>query len=123
MPTADIAARINIPARAKSDLSPIIDTKSCKGVTLHQQGKFADATRLYQEILRQTRTHFDALHLLGVVALQTGRHHQSVDLITQSITINPDVATTHANLDSALMGLQRVTQALQCFEKAVAVKP
>ncbi len=90
---------------------------------MHQQGRFADAERIYQEVLRQEPTYFEALHLLGVVALQTRKTRESVELITKAIQLNPNVAAAHTNLGSALIALTRFAEALPSFDSAIALKP
>ena len=42
--------------------------------------------------------HADALHLLGVLAFQTGHIGAAIDLIGRAIAINPAVAEYHSNL-------------------------
>ena len=44
-----------------------------QGLALHRQGDLAAAERIYGEVLDREPQHFDALHMLGVVALQTRR--------------------------------------------------
>jgi Flp pilus assembly protein TadD len=44
-----------------------------KAKTQHREGRLQDAERLYREALNQSPEDPDALHLLGVVALQFTR--------------------------------------------------
>ena len=50
-----------------------LQAKCNQAMTLHQQGRLVEAERIYREVLQRQPNHFDALHLLGVIALQT-RH-------------------------------------------------
>jgi hypothetical protein len=50
--------------------NPLHDSFS-QAVALHQRGALSDAEKIYREILQQQPHHFNALPLLGVVALQT----------------------------------------------------
>ena len=50
-----------------------IASQARSGMALHRQGKLADAERCYGEMLQRQPDHFDALHLLGVIARQTRR--------------------------------------------------
>jgi hypothetical protein len=43
---------------------------------LHQAGRLDEAARIYESILLEIPRHFDATHLLGVIALQQGRLQQ-----------------------------------------------
>jgi len=93
------------------------------GLALHQQGKLDDAERIYQAILRQHPSHFDALHLLGVIALQSGRIEQAVQLIGKAIELNGSVAAAHNNHAIALRELRRLEEALAGYERAIALQP
>jgi tetratricopeptide (TPR) repeat protein len=94
-----------------------------QGAALHQQGKLADAERIYREVLQRQPNHFDALHLLGVIALQTQRTEQGVELIRTAIELNPNVAAPHSDLSVALTELKRPTEALASCNRAIALKP
>src|SRR4051812_35345565 len=76
-----------------------------QGLAFHQQGKLADAERLYREALQQQPTHFDAMHLLGVAAYQSQQPDRAVDLIQRAIRLDRTVAAAHNNLGNALMDL------------------
>ena len=62
-----------------------------QAVILQQQGRFAEAERIYREILQQEPTYVEALHLLGVIALQTAKTQESVELISKAIALNPEL--------------------------------
>jgi predicted O-linked N-acetylglucosamine transferase (SPINDLY family) len=109
--------------RAKKPISAALQAKFQQGLALHQQGRFAEAERAYQEILQQEPTYFDALHLLGVVACQTRRTQRSVELIAKAIELNPYVAAAHSNLGFALKDLKRYEDAVASYDKAIALKP
>jgi cytochrome c-type biogenesis protein CcmH/NrfG len=47
----------------------------------HQAGRLGDAERLYREVLEADANHSAALHLLGVLAYQTGRAEMAAGLI------------------------------------------
>jgi protein O-GlcNAc transferase len=109
--------------QAKTPVSATLQAKFQQGLTLHRQSRLAEAERIYQEILQQDLTHFDALYLLGMVALQTHRLQRGVELITKAISLNSNVAEAHNNLGSGLNDLKRHEEALASFEKAIALKP
>src|SRR3974377_2046758 len=113
-------------------MSAAILAKLQQGIALHQQGGLAEAEKLYEEVLRCAPTNFDALHLLGVIAFQTSRTQDAVELITKAIELNPHIATAqnnlgsataHNNLGNALSVLKRQEQALASYDKAIALKP
>jgi len=55
------------------------------GLAHHQAGRLAQAETLYRETLALEPDHADALHLLGVLASQIGRHDVAVELIDRAI--------------------------------------
>jgi protein O-GlcNAc transferase len=104
---------------------PAVDVRQqlMRGIALLQQGKFADAEQLIQVVLQRQPANFEALHLLGVIALHTGRIDRSLALITKAIRINPKVPAAHCNLAAALQRLGRHKEAIASYGKAIALKP
>jgi len=100
-----------------------VQAKVQQALRLHQQGRFADAERAYREVLQQAPTHFDALHLLGVLGLQAGRTEAGVELIASAIKQNPNSWGAHNNLGNGLRELGRLDAALGSFDKAIALRP
>jgi tetratricopeptide (TPR) repeat protein len=94
-----------------------------QGFALHQQGKLAEAQRIYEEVLQQQPNHFDALHMLGVIALQTRRKERGIELIRKAIGLNANVAAAHSNLAVGLKELKRLTEALASCEIAISLRP
>jgi hypothetical protein len=48
--------------QAQKSAPVALQAKFEQGVALHQQGKLAEAERIYGEVLRQWLNHFDASH-------------------------------------------------------------
>src|SRR5205823_6034169 len=90
-----------------------IQSKFEQGLVLHQEGKLEEAERFYGEVIRNKPTHFNALHLLGVVCLQTRRPQQSIALISKAIDLNRNNADAYYNLGLALYELNRLDEALE----------
>ncbi len=94
-----------------------------EGFALHRRGKLAEAERLYAQVLRRQPGNFDALHLLGLLALQTRRTRQGVELIGKAIAINPGFAPAHINLGNGLRDLKRPEDAVASCDNAIALAP
>jgi Tfp pilus assembly protein PilF len=94
-----------------------------QAVSLHQQGLWPQAQSLYEDLLRQHPGHFDALHLLGVIALQVGNPRRAAELISQAIAIHPGNPAFHSNLGNARRELGQLDAALASFDQAIAQKP
>lgn len=88
----------------------------------HQAGRLAEAEAIYRHILRDRPDDPVALHLLGVVALQVGRHEAAVELIRRAIVIKSDEAPFYSNLGEALRLLGRLDEAADVLERAIALK-
>ena len=101
----------------------MIHAKFREGLALHQQGRLIEAERFYREVLEQAPTHFDALHLLGVLALQTLRTESGIELIAKAIALNPNSFGAYNNLGLGLRDLRRFDAALEFFDKAIALEP
>ena len=64
----------------------------------HNGGRLPQAEGIYQQILQVDPNQPVALHLLGMIAHQTGKNDTAVDLITKASTIKPDYAEAQSNL-------------------------
>lgn len=94
-----------------------------QALVLHQNGQLLQAQALYEQILIAQPKNPDALHLLGVIALQTGDHTKAVDLISKAITNCPNNAGFHSNRGLALHGLKQMDAAIADYTRAIALQP
>src|SRR5215831_16402735 len=109
--------------QVQAPVAAALQAKLKEAVAFHQQGKLADAARIYREILQRQPNDFDALHLLGVIAAQTRRTELAVELIEKAIGINAKVADAHSNRGNALRDLKRFEEALASYDRALVLKP
>ncbi len=92
--------------------------------TRHQnEGKLVEAERLVRQILQSQASNPFALHLLGIIAHQSGNTEDAVKLIGQAIRHHPTVAQFHSNLGEMYRLLKRLDEAVTHGEKAVALDP
>ena len=89
----------------------------------HQAGRLAEAEGLYTRILAVAPDHADCLHLMGVLANQTGRGELAVRLIGEAIARDGGDAAYHSNLGNALHALGRLEEAGGSYRRALALKP
>src|SRR5271165_2841620 len=92
----------NIP-KTKSGISSEIaqlPAKFQQALALHRSGRLANAQSIYEQILEIQPAHFEALHLLGVIAAQTNDSRKAVELLDRAIEINPNSAAAHNNKGS-----------------------
>jgi tetratricopeptide (TPR) repeat protein len=103
--------------------SPGLQAIFADAVRHHQAGHLTRAESAYREVLAVTPHHPDSLHLLGVIAGQTGNPGRAIELIRQAIAINPKAAPYHANLGVTLRQQNRHSEAVACFRAARDLNP
>ncbi|SMH44919.1 tetratricopeptide repeat protein [Azospirillum agricola] len=87
----------------------------------HRAGRTDEAERLYRDVLAASPGHPDALHLLGVIALQTGRAEDAVAMIGQAVAGDGGSPLFHANLGHALHACGRTREAALSFARALTL--
>jgi tetratricopeptide (TPR) repeat protein len=61
--------------------------------------------------------------LLGLIAMQEGRHAEAGSLISRVLTLTPDAAPAHANLGLVHQAMGHLDAAIESFRRAAAVAP
>jgi predicted O-linked N-acetylglucosamine transferase (SPINDLY family) len=89
----------------------------------YREGRHADAQSLCVRVLQDLPHYFDAMHLLGVSALECGRFEEAKQILERAVALDQCSADAHSNLGYALFNLKRYDEARACLEKAVALKP
>jgi predicted O-linked N-acetylglucosamine transferase (SPINDLY family) len=103
--------------------SPSVHPLLPQAVSLHQAGRLSEAAKLYEQIRTQMPRHFDATHLLGVIALQEGRLAEARQLISSALKINPNDPAALNNLGTANLRNGELEAARQCFDRALKLQP
>ncbi len=101
----------------------LIHAQLMEAVGFQQSGRLEDAQAAYKRILGVQPKHFDALHMLGVIAAQQRNFFEAVELISGAIKVNPNNAAAHYNLGYALEDLKRYRAAVSAYDKAIKLKP
>ena len=60
-----------------------------KGLKLHHAGRLSEAKSLYEQVLAEQPRHPDALHLAGLLALQSGDLERAVELMQLAVDVWP----------------------------------
>ena len=94
-----------------------------EAIALHQDGRVRQAEQIYQQILRINSQDAEALHLLGVVALQAKKYEVAVKLITQATKIDSEQSSFFNNLSVALIKQGKLEEAVQACQQAIKLKP
>ncbi len=90
---------------------------------VHQSGQIARAGDLYLEVLKLDPRNADALHLLGLVARNTGNNESARQLMQKAVTIQPAFPDAHYNLGNALSSLRRFDEAAESYRAALSYQP
>ena len=93
-----------------------------EGLVHHRSGRLQEARGRYEAALAGMPRHADALHLLGVIAMQEQRHADALELIGRAIEISPQAAYFD-NLGCALRSWGKLEAAVECHEQALALDP
>lgn len=89
----------------------------------HQHNRLAEAESAYRAVLASAPRNADALNLLGVICLQTGRAAEAEQLLIAATREDASVAAYHDNLGSALAAQGRVGEAAAAHWRAVKLQP
>jgi tetratricopeptide (TPR) repeat protein len=92
-------------------------------VVLHQAGRLAEASRLYDKVLLREPNNADALNLKAVIADAEGRRDQALALYDRALAANPTFPDAHFNRANTLAALGRGDDALAAYARAVALRP
>jgi len=103
-----------------------------QALALHQGGQLAQAQALYDQVLQLQPENFDALHLSGLIALQSKNPARAVELINralgissddQAMPLNPGFTAVYANRGIALAALKQHESAIASFDHAIRLDP
>lgn len=89
----------------------------------HRAGQLQLAEHICHQVLQVVPDHSDALHLLGVIAYQSGNYAFAVDYITRAIAVNPNHAGLHNNLGEAYRATLQFEEAEACYRRSVEIEP
>jgi tetratricopeptide (TPR) repeat protein len=110
---ADIAAALSADSRSQIQ----------QAVTEHRAGRMAEAEKLYRSVLANDPQNFDALNMLGAIALQRGDAAAAERGILAALAVRPQHPVALSNLGNALGDLGRWEEAVERFRQALAMRP
>lgn len=92
-----------------------------QAVDSHRKGDITSAGRLYRAVLEQNPDQTDALHYLGVIAMQRGRFIDAARMIGRAVELSPGNSHAHANLGNAYLQAGDAGMAIEQYEAALAI--
>ncbi len=93
------------------------------GVRCHKAGDLKGAERHYRSVLSHDPGNAEALNLLGVVAMQSGRPAEAAGFVGRAVQADGRRPDFHYNLGMAYLGLRSRDDAIRCFRQATALRP
>jgi tetratricopeptide (TPR) repeat protein len=96
-----------------------LQRKLGEAVTFHNAGSLKRAQEIYLEILQSQPNHLDALHLSGVVALQSEQHLLSLDYLNKAIQLNPNFVEAMFHRGVLYKNLKQFDRALHEYSKVL----
>jgi tetratricopeptide (TPR) repeat protein len=94
-----------------------------EGLAHHNAGRLPQAEAAYRQVLEADADHVDALHYMGVLALQVGKAHVAVQLMARAHQLQPKNPLILSNLGAALRREGRNAEALVAYRQALALDP
>ncbi len=99
------------------------DERLAQATELHQSGELDRARSIYHDFLTEQPEHPEALHLLGVIALQQQHAQHAIDLMDRAIALAPERSDFVSNRGLAWQALGQHQHALRDFARAAALDP
>ena len=90
-------------------------------VSALNQRDVAEAERLFKKVLQSKPNHVAALNLLTVLLMSTGRFAEAEPVIAKAISLSPESDAAYYNFGLILKRLNKPTQTLQQFNKALSL--
>ncbi len=91
--------------------SPNLTSALAAAARHHHEGRLREAEAIYKDILREAPDHAEALHLLGLVAYQSGRPEQAIELTRSKFTWH----YRYVELGGIRVGGMTLLQVLPCI--------
>jgi tetratricopeptide (TPR) repeat protein len=88
-----------------------------------RHGFLADAEELARRAVTAEPDNAEAVHMLGIIAHQSGRTPEAIDHVRRAIAITPNAALYHANLGEMCRLAGRVDEAIAAGRRAIALNP
>jgi Flp pilus assembly protein TadD len=115
--------RANLPSQSASQKADTIAKTLAMGQSHHQQGHLRLAQGCYRQVLALDPANASALHLLGVLALQSNAFDEAIRLIKRAVAKMPRDFAMLVNLGAAYRAAGRNAEAVNTYEAAIKLNP
>ena len=94
-----------------------------RAVSLHREGRLAEAETLYRQVLAQSPPNFQLLYRLALLQFQRQRPADALTAIAAALAINPEALEALVLQGVLLAAVKRNQDALASFGRALSLKP
>ena len=94
-----------------------------QALSAYRMRNWSKAEEICQLILGRMPNYFDALHVLGFIAMEKIHYAEAQQYFEMAITVQPSNAEAHCNLGVTLQKLELPEAAVLSFERAIAIRP
>lgn len=93
------------------------------GLALYGARRFVEAERCFQGVLQQDEKHPDALHMMGLLAIEANQFSTAIDYMQRALKRLPRQPMYLNNLGNAMILARKPEEALRHLRKAVKLSP
>jgi tetratricopeptide (TPR) repeat protein len=92
-----------------------------KAVEFHRKNEYAEAEKVYRQLLKDHGDQPGVLNMLGVLLYQTDRWDEAIELLNQALALDPDNTETLNNLGACYRNTKNWEEAAKVLRKAVGL--
>jgi len=89
----------------------------------HQNNNFAEAAKLYKQVIEINPVHFFSIFHLASLFAQKKDFKKAEELLNKAVTIRPDYVSAYNNLGGVLLQQGKYYESLMCYQKATEIDP
>ena len=122
--TIDVSHQRNEDPTRSDNMNPATLRRQLReALAHHRAGLLPQAKAVYDDILRAHPGHYEALHLSGVLAAQSGNPAEALSFIDRALQIDASNPVDHFNRGTSLQDLECWLESIDAYRRAVAAKP
>ena len=101
----------NLPVEARYNL----------GVAYHENARYLDAVRCYEEVLKQEPEHVNALNNIGLVYSILGERNRAIDAFEQVLKYDEGNVKARINLGNVFLSTKDLVEAEKIYRSAISL--
>ena len=90
-----------------------------RGKGLLSKGEIGQAREIFEKVININSKHFDALHLLGIIAAQSKEFEHADHLFSEAIKVNSKNAVVYCNRGNVAKEINNLEIAVSYYDKAI----